>query len=141
VKQDPRVKTPAIVMQRIYSLTRSAYMGAVDTQKATLEAQSLRAEVARLKGQATGAAAAALEDFDKRVESAFAGPGNALTSVMNTLQSADVQPTALQVRTIETAVTNARATLTRWNTLKTTELTALNARLKAAGLAAIGRVP
>src|SRR6185503_3899109 len=34
VKQDPRVKTPALVMQRVYSLTRSAYRGAIDVQKA-----------------------------------------------------------------------------------------------------------
>jgi len=141
VKQDPRVKTPPIVMQRIYSLTRSAYLGAVEAQKAALEAQSLRDEIARLKGQATGAATTALEEFDKKIESAFdAGTATRAAAVMNTLQSADAQPTALQVKTIETALTNVRAALARWNALKTTELTALNARLKAAGLATIGRV-
>jgi hypothetical protein len=57
---------------------------------------------------------------------------------MNSLQSADVQPTALQVTSIESAVTNARATMARWNTLRTTALTALNTQLKAAGLATIG---
>jgi photosystem II stability/assembly factor-like uncharacterized protein len=175
VKQDPRVKTPAIVMQRVYSLTRSAYMGAVDAQKAAQEAQTLRDEIARAKVHATGAAARDLDAFDKRIESAFMsptsgsgpsdpaaapagrggrgrggapsasttlnGPASGLTAVMNTLQSADVQPTALQVKTIEAALTNARAALARWNTLKTTELTALNARLKAAGAATIARVP
>ena len=94
-----------------------------------------------MKGQATGAAAAALVEFDKKVESAFAPSGATLTAVMNTLQSADVEPTALQVKTIESAVTNARAAIARWNTLKTTGLAALNAQLKTAGLATIGRVP
>jgi photosystem II stability/assembly factor-like uncharacterized protein len=165
VRQDPRVKTPAIVMQRVYSLTRSAYMGAVDAQKATADAQKLRDEIARKKGEATGAAATALTDFDKRVESVFAGtgssdatgggrsggaggaapgsssPAGALIAVMNSLQAADVQPTALQVKTIESALTNARAAMARWTTLKTTGLTALNGQLKAAGLAPIGRVP
>jgi photosystem II stability/assembly factor-like uncharacterized protein len=165
VKQDPRVKTPPMVMQRVYSLTRSAYMGAIDLQKAAQEAQSLQDEIARAKAQASGAAAAALTDFDKQVESVFGPPPSAgrggrggrggapaaatgssgtaaaLTAVMNTLQSADVQPTALQVKTIETALTSARAALARWNTLKTTELTALNARLKAAGAPPIARVP
>jgi hypothetical protein len=31
--------------------------------------------------------------------------------------------------------------MARWNALKTTELTALNAQLKAAGLATIGQAP
>ena len=66
------------------------------------------------------------------------GPATALAAVMNTLQSADVQPTALQVKTIESALTNARAVLTRWNAVKTAELTALNAQLKAAGAGTIG---
>ena len=139
VKQDPRVKTPAIVMQRIYSLTRSAYMSAVEAQQGAAEAQRLRDEIAKVKGQATGAAAAALAEFDKKVGSAFAPA--ALTGVMNTLQSADVQPTALQMKTIESALTSARAAIARWNTLKTTELAALNAQLKAAGVATIGRIP
>jgi len=69
------------------------------------------------------------------------GPAAGLAAVMNTLQSADAPPTALQVKTMEAALANARAAIARWNTLKTTELTALNARLKAAGAATIARVP
>jgi photosystem II stability/assembly factor-like uncharacterized protein len=175
VKQDPRVKTPALVMQRVYSLTRSAYTGAVDAQKAGQEAQALRDQVARAKAGASGGAMAALDAFDKKVEavagSAGAGAGGGrggrggrgggpvpsatptaatpavgapetlagasvmLSGVMNSLQGADAQPTALQVTTIETALKNARAAMTRWNVLKTTELAALNAQLKAAGIA------
>ena len=59
----------------------------------------------------------------------------ALAGVMNSLQRADAQPTALQVTSIETALRNARAAMVRWNALKTTELAALNAQLKAAGIA------
>lgn len=60
---------------------------------------------------------------------------------MNSLQAADVQPTALQVSSIENALTNARAAMARWNALKTTELTAVNTQLKAAGLSTIGLAP
>jgi len=188
VKQDPRVKTPPLVMQRVYSLTKAAYTGAADAQQAAQAAQTLRDQIAKLKPQATGAIAAALDAFDKKAEAAFSpagtsgavasgrgagvpqpaagapggrggrsgrggaeaaggfggasnAPAAALMAVMNSLQSADVQPTALQVNAIETAVTNARAAMARWNALKTTELTALNAQLKAAGLATIGQAP
>ena len=53
---------------------------------------------------------------------------------MNSLQGADVQPTALQATSIETALRNARAAMARWNALKSTELAALNAQLKPAGI-------
>ena len=161
VKQDPRVKTPALVMQRVYSLTRSAYTGAVDAQKAVQEAQALRDQIARAKAQATGAAGTSLDAFDKKVEAVAgsAGPGGgrggrgggfgapigaapdtltgasaALSGVMNSLQGADAQPTTLQVTAIETALRNARGAMARWNTLKTTEIAALNAQLKPAGI-------
>jgi photosystem II stability/assembly factor-like uncharacterized protein len=166
VKQDPRVKTPALVMQRVYALTRAAYTGALDAQKAAQEAQALRTQIARTKSQATGAAATALDAFDKKIETvagASAGPAGgrggrgggfgapiggapdtlngasqALAGVMNSLQGADAQPTALQVTSIETALRNARAAMARWNMLKTTEVAALNAQLKAAGIAPVG---
>jgi hypothetical protein len=166
VKQDPRVKTPALIMERVYSLTRSAYTGAVDAEKAVQEAQALRDQIARAKAQATGAAGTSLDAFDKKVEAVagaagagagggrggrggrgggfgapisappetLAGASAALSGVMNSLQGADTQPTALQVTAIETALRNARAAMARWNTLKTTEITALNAQLKPAGI-------
>jgi hypothetical protein len=45
---------------------------------------------------------------------------------MNLLQGADVQPTALQVTTIETALRNGRAATARWNVLKKTAPADLN---------------
>ena len=180
VKQDPRVKTPPLIMQRVYSLTKAAYTGAADAQAAAQAAAGVRDQIAKLKPQATGATASALDAFDRKVEAAFnpaaaaaagsprpqnpapagrggrggrggggttlgAGgtlnaPAAALMAVMNSLQSADVQPTALQVTAIETALTNARAAMSRWNVLKTTDLAAVNAQLKAAGLATIAPI-
>jgi len=187
VKQDPRVKTPALVMQRVYSLSKAAYTGAADAQQAAQAAQGLRDQIAQIKPKATGAVATALDAFDQKIEAAFnpaaanasgsagggtaggpaqatppapggrggrgrggaGGPGvaggalnapaAALVAVMNSLQSADVQPTALQVAAIETALRNARAAMARWNALKTTDLAALNAQLKTAGLTTIGQ--
>jgi hypothetical protein len=54
------------------------------------------------------------------------------SGLMNSMQAADVAPTA----STSAAVTEARATAAtvtaRWNALRTVELPALNARLKAA---------
>jgi hypothetical protein len=130
-------------MQRVYSLTDSAYFTASDAQKAVQEAADFRERVARAKSQADGAAGAALDDFERKV-AALAGPAApggrgggggvgaatsatadtlngasaALTGAMNLLQGADVRPTALQVATIETAVRSGRAALARWRALK-----------------------
>jgi hypothetical protein len=77
------------------------------------------------------------------VQAAFAqpAPAAALTAVMNSLQSADAEPTALQVKTIEAALTHANAAMARWNALRTTDLLAVNTQLTAAGIAPIGRKP
>jgi photosystem II stability/assembly factor-like uncharacterized protein len=152
VKQDPRVKTPALVMQRVYTLTQTAYFAAADAQKAMQEAAEMRERIARAKSQASGPAAAALDKFDRNVEAlaGAAAPGGgrggrgggfgavaaaradtlggasaALSGAMNLLQ-ADVQPTALQVTTIETALRNGRAALARWSALKGTAPAGLN---------------
>ena len=60
VKQDPRVKTPALVMNQVYTLTNSMYYGAVDAQQAATVVGQLRAQAAALAPKAQGPAAAAL---------------------------------------------------------------------------------
>jgi hypothetical protein len=56
---------------------------------------------------------------------------------MNSLQGADVQPTALQLAAITNARQLAARVMARWNALKTTDLAALDATLKSAGLETI----
>ena len=183
VKQDPRVKTPALAMQQIYTTSKALYYGALDAQTAARQAQALRDQIAKLRPQATDAAAQALADFDKKVadvagapqagggRGAFAGRGQpasaaqgrgagggggrgaggggvpapeslssasaSLSGVMTSLQGADVQPTTVQLNAIAAARATAAKMMARWTALKTIDLTALNAKLKAAGLGAI----
>jgi len=68
VKQDPRVKTPAIHMQQIYTQSRSAYDGAVGARQTAAQARALRDQIAALQPKATGAVAEALAAFDKKVD-------------------------------------------------------------------------
>jgi hypothetical protein len=53
------------------------------------------------------------------------------------MQEADVAPTASQVATADRARAQARAAESRWNALRTTGLSSLNAKRKAAGQPAI----
>jgi hypothetical protein len=162
VKQDPRVKTPAVAMQQLYSLTRGAYFGAADAQAAGRQAAALRAQVAQRAAQAP-AVADSLAAFDRQIVAIAgepAGDGGAgrggrgrgvgpaptaaaaptlasveagLAGVMNLLQGADVTPPAVSVTAMTNAQQAATAVMTRWNALKTVDLPAINAKLKAAG--------
>jgi hypothetical protein len=53
------------------------------------------------------------------------------------MQNADVTPTATQVSNVDKARVQSAGVMARWTKLKGSELTALNAKLKASGQAAV----
>jgi hypothetical protein len=97
VKQDPRVKTPTLTMERLYSLTDTAYRTAQEAQQAAEDARSV----------------------DDALSTRLSTAAGALTGVMNSLQAADATPTALQVKTMTTAIDAARGALAQWRAVKT----------------------
>ncbi len=173
VKQDPRVKTPALAMLQVYALTKTTYYGAVDARLAAVRLGALRQQMAALQAKAPPAVAAALAAFDRQAAAlegtppaaggrggrgaggggaaAAAGarggapaPGatdtlwatsTALGGLMTSMQAADVAPTANTVAAVTAATQNAGRVMARWTALRTTGLAALNAQLRAAGLA------
>jgi photosystem II stability/assembly factor-like uncharacterized protein len=171
VKQDPRVKTPAAVMQHAYALTDAMYFGAVEAQAAAAEMSALREQAAKI--QAQGQAAQALAAFVQKAaaiegqrpaaggggggrgaggggrgEAAAAPAADSLWAVsaslagqMNAMQAADVAPTANTLAAVTAALNAADAVMARWALLKSVDLPALNATLKAAGLPPIGGGP
>ena len=167
VKADPRVKTPALYMQQIYTLSRAAYDEAVATRDAATQARAMREQIAKLMPQATGATAAALSAYDRRLDSlagaaaaggrggrgggggrggapdapaveTLSGASTSLGGVMNLLQGADVRPTTVQLNAISRARAEGARVMARWTALSTTQLAALNRTLAAAGLGGIG---
>jgi photosystem II stability/assembly factor-like uncharacterized protein len=166
VRQDPRVKTPMAVMQQVYALTDAMYFGAVEAQEAAAAVSAMREQAAKI--QAQGTAAQALAAFVQKAtalegqrpaataggrgaagggrgEGATSPAANTLWAVsallagqMNTMQAADVAPTANTLAAVTTALNAAEGVMARWASLKTVDLPALNVTLKAAGLPAIG---
>jgi hypothetical protein len=163
VKQDPRVKTPALAMQQVYTLTRAMYYGAADARQAAAKIAALRQQIAKLQPQAPAAVSQALAVFEKKAAALEgtppaagggrgrgAGPAGpaaaaapvdtlwgvsgALGAVMSSMQAADVAPTANTLAAVTAAQQNAARILARWTTLRTVDLPALNTQLKAAGL-------
>jgi hypothetical protein len=171
VRQDPRVETPAAVMQQVYALTDAMYFGAVEAQAAAAEISAMREQAGKM--QAQGPAAQALAGFVKKVTALEgqpqaagpggrgAGPGGAgrgeappasapgtlrgvatlLASQMNVMQSADIAPTANTLAAVTAALAAGDEVMARWAALTAKDLAALNATLKAAGLPPIGGGP
>jgi photosystem II stability/assembly factor-like uncharacterized protein len=160
VKQDPRVRTPADEMRKVYDLTDAAYRGAVGAQAAIDEATRLREQLARSRVQAAGGMIAAIDSFAARVLAlagaapavpAGGGPGRGqqpaaappgtlssafatLAGAMNLLQAADVAPTVNQSRALSAAIAAGEGALADWRGFRARELAAFNERLKAARL-------
>jgi hypothetical protein len=133
VKQDPRVKTSALVMQQVYTLSTASYYEAVNAGQAARSAQDLRDQIAALG--ATGDVAKSLASFDAQLSGAgLAAASAGLSGAMNSLQAADVAPTAVQLQGITTARAAGTKAMAAWATLKTTGLAGINAKLTAAGL-------
>jgi hypothetical protein len=97
VKQDPRVKTPAAEMQEVYTLSRAMYFETLAAQTAAGEAKKLNKD-----------------DQAEALNAAVKGLGD----VLNILQAADVQPTAVQLKAINAARQNAATAMARWKAAK-----------------------
>ena len=147
VKPDPRVKTPALAMQQVYSLSKTLYYGAIDVQAAAREARAIRDQIAARRAQVSGPAADALTTLDRTIEALVGTPaaggdtlsaaGSGLAGVMNSLQGADVRPTTVQLTAIGRARAAAARTMAKWTAIRTVDVPAANTRLAAAGVAAI----
>ncbi|HEY3935619.1 MAG TPA: hypothetical protein VGL65_13490 [Gemmatimonadales bacterium] len=191
VRLDPRVRTPAIALTQLATLTREMYDGARTTHEAYDAARALSAKLesaggsdaaafkakvdslapaaaagggrggrggggrggrgggAGAAGAATGAGAPAGPPAAGRAggrgrgaasgagTSTLDGASSAFMAAALAMQSAEVAPTASEVAACGQARAESVAVTLRWNALRTTGLAALNAKLKAAGEAAI----
>lgn len=63
----------------------------------------------------------------------FTSISGELLTLMNLLEEADVEPTSAQMAAVRRTLSAFASLEARWNTLKTTELAALNAALHKAG--------
>jgi photosystem II stability/assembly factor-like uncharacterized protein len=66
VRQDPRVKTPALEMQKVYALTSALYFGAADAQAAASTLGAMRNQLTAMSSRVQGATAQAIAEFEKK---------------------------------------------------------------------------
>jgi photosystem II stability/assembly factor-like uncharacterized protein len=127
---------------------------------AAAQIQSIKEQITKLQPKGPSPIIQALAEFDKKVAAlqGAAGAGArgdrgagaaspapappetllsivaSLSGLMNSMQSADVAPTALTLTAIGNAQDTASSVMLKWNALKTVDLPLMNVRLKAAGL-------
>jgi photosystem II stability/assembly factor-like uncharacterized protein len=154
---DPRVKTPALGLSTLTSLTREMYEGA---KAAHAAADQVRALAAKLEGMEGAEIAAFKEQLVALAPPVPAGGGRggpggggrgggrgaavnapssldgvsaSLLAAAMAMQGADVAPTAREVAACAEARRQAAPLMARWAKLTTVDLPALNAKRKAAG--------
>jgi photosystem II stability/assembly factor-like uncharacterized protein len=149
LRLDPRVKTPAAALAQLATLSRELYDVARSTHAGYLQARALASSLVNEQGAEVGTFRAQLDSlapapsrggrgFGRRGAAATQSlslevAGNALTAAVMAMQDADVAPTSSQVATAERARAQANAAMARWNSLRTSGLSSLNARRKSAG--------
>jgi photosystem II stability/assembly factor-like uncharacterized protein len=155
LKMDPRIKTPALGLAQLNSLTAEMYDGARNARDAYVRARALAADLDKLQGADVAAFKARLDSIAPpapagggrggrgggggRGGAAPAGAANlesagaAFNAAGMAMQAADVAPTANQVAACAKAKASGAEVIAKWRALSTTGLAALNAKLKASG--------
>lgn len=148
VKMDPRVKTSAIGLEKKFELEKRLASSLSETSEAVLQAGSLRDSLQKLSQQASGETSSLLEAFQNKLAALLGGsPGSSaageitLTRVNGEVQvlygqvwQADAEPTAAQSAAAASTESEASNAMKKWDTLKSSDLSALNQALRSANL-------
>jgi hypothetical protein len=143
LKLDPRVTTPETDIVKQVELATATAAQLDRTQGALGEVRALRKEMeaAKARSASNAAAAQAVTAFDKRaaeVENDLKRISARFAGLFGALSSGDAAPTAQAVTESGELRKDLEASLAKWNTVRTAELSTLNERLRAAGVAPIG---
>ena len=152
LRLDPRVRTPAVALQQLATLTRQMYEQAVAAHAAYGAARALAVALDSIQGPEAAAFKAQVESLAPasrpRGRGFFfrrgpAGPptlesaSNSALGAAMAMQSAEVAPTAAEVSACDKARAQASEVMARWTRIRTAGLAAFNAKRSAAGLSAV----
>jgi hypothetical protein len=148
---DPRVRISAAVLTRLNALSGEMYRGAKAARAAYTEGRALVTALEKVQGADIDAFKSLVDSLAPapRPQQGFGGFGGAgaaagpptlsgtsaaMLAAAMAMQRAEVPPTASQIAAVGRARAQWAALLPRWTALRTTGLSALNAKRKAAGL-------
>jgi photosystem II stability/assembly factor-like uncharacterized protein len=144
VKMDPRVKISPNGIQQQFGLQMRLSFLLTTTSQAAIQARSVSDQLEKISAQASGSAAAEIEEFQKKLK-ALRGPGkaqeitmgginSAASSLYDEVDRADAAPTTQQAEATDAIEKDASEPLKQWDELKTKDLPALNSALRGANL-------
>jgi photosystem II stability/assembly factor-like uncharacterized protein len=150
IRMDPRVKTPFAGLQQQFHMEMRLTAMMNRSFTATSQARSVHEQLARLVKQASGPVGDSVKAFDKKVgavlgaRGGFFGPvspeltlrrvASEIGGLYGGVDGADAAPTDTQVKALAEIERDFTSVMKRWEELKTTDLPALNRRLRDANL-------
>ncbi len=166
IRMDPRVKTLPEILARQHKLAVALWGDVARDSATTSQIRDLRAKIRDVRARADASLSQTLSAYDEKLD-ALAGQGGGggrrggggggggrggrgaaaqpsiattngeVLSAMSLVDEADAELTTQGLATATEAARAADALNARWTTLRTTELAAVNAKLRAAGLPAL----
>jgi len=150
VKMDPRIQISSASLERKFQLEIRLASLLSQTSNAVMQAGSIREPLEKLSQKATGTARDSVKAFQTKLASVlgtpagFAAPAadeitltrvNGQVSVLyGQVWQADAEPTATQSEAIAATEHDSLEAMKRWDSLKASDLPALNGELRAANL-------
>ncbi|MDB4877255.1 MAG: glycosyl hydrolase repeat-containing protein [Gemmatimonadetes bacterium] len=167
IKMDPRVKTPSAALAQAHVLSVSLYDAIARDSAITAQVRALRNQLRDASRRANNSSVTeSIDTYDAALvalagqggggrrgggggrgrggagaQPSFASINGDLSTLLALLEEADAEPTTQAVAAARATQRDFDALVGRWNTLRTTDLAALNAKLRAAGLQAVSLVP
>jgi photosystem II stability/assembly factor-like uncharacterized protein len=150
LKLDPRVKVSNVALEKKLEAEMRLSSQLSETSRAAKQAGSLRDQLQKITQQAGSAAHDAIQHFQTKITSVlgarggfFAPPSSELTltrvngeisTLYGQIWQVDAEPTVSQSEAAAAASRDAADVIERWNSLKTSDLSALNHALDEANL-------
>jgi photosystem II stability/assembly factor-like uncharacterized protein len=148
VVMDPRVKTPAEALERQFDLSSTLSRLLNDGAGAATQAASVKEQLKKIAGQGKGATAELIKELTEKVEATlegahpagaaptpgFSGVVGNVYALYGTVGQADAGPTAAQATAADELSRQVPDLVKRWQAIVSTQVPALNRRLKAAHL-------
>ena len=116
-----------------------------DSAHALIEGNSIRTQLDKLNAQANADAKNAIAEFQQKLSALLGGPGGPATpsqevtltrlngeigGLYQQIWQVDAEPTAAQIEALAAAARSSADLLKRWNEFKSTDLPALNQKLR-----------
>jgi len=150
VKMDPRVQISTASLEKKFQLEVRLASLLSQTSQAVMQAGSIREPLQKLSQQATGPTRDSVQALQSKLTTVLGAPtgftappadeitlarvNGQVTVLYGQVWQADAEPTLTQIEAIAAADHDALDALKRWDTLKTSDLPALNRVLRGANL-------